>query len=111
MTAVPASRRAAAALPFLFAGLIVWAVRFLAVYGFTAIACVNGWSGAVPVVIVAASVVAIAVNGVVIAAGLRRNGSEAGRFLGLIAAAVAALSIIAIVFETLPAFLVDACAA
>ncbi len=113
-------------LPFLFAGLIIWATRFLFVYAFVALACARGFAegaiagiGIVPVAIVVATVAALAANGWVIIRGAVRARSGAAEadqhdsalFIGYVAAAVAALSIIAIVWETLPALVVPVCTA
>lgn len=98
----------------LVAGLAVWAVRFLAVYGFTALACERGWSsGLVASFAVATAIVSIGVNVWVMVLGIRRTrgGSEeeASPFLGTVGAAGAALSTLAILLETIAVLIVSAC--
>ena len=114
----------AAALGFLFAGFIIWAARFLAIYVFTALACAKGFAGAsladigiVPAFIGAATLIALAANIWVILLGVSRVRSQpeardefdAVPFVGYIAATVAALSIVAIVWETLPVMIIPVC--
>jgi hypothetical protein len=114
----------AAALGFLFAGFIIWAARFLAIYVFTALACAKGFAGAsladigiVPAFIGAATLIAIAANIWVILHGVSRvrrqpearDEFDAVPFVGYVAAAVAALSIVAIVWETLPVLIIPVC--
>ena len=109
------------ALLFLTGGLGIWAVRFLAGYGFTAVACAKGWRadaiagiGVVQLGLVAMSVVALGGCGILLVRALgdrasARRSDPGGGFIGSIAALVAALAMLAIVWETLPVFLVPAC--
>ena len=64
------TRLAPAALPV--AGLAVWAVRFIAVYAVTALACERGWSpSVVTATVLATAALGLALNAAIIAAGLR----------------------------------------
>lgn len=108
---------------FLMGGLIIWAARFLAAYSFTAVACAKGWTGAdvggfglVPLVIAALSLVSIAGCAALLLraiSGSRRvdrdDGEHADRFIDTVAALVAGLAGLAILWETLPVFLVPVC--
>lgn len=107
---------------YITAGLIVWALRFLFVYSFTGIACARGWAGdtvvgfpVVPLVIVAGTIVGVAVTSVVLlrsARGLRRRRSGNERLDGFIhgvAGLVSGLAMLAMIWETLPAFTIPIC--
>lgn len=103
---------ARAALPV--AGLAIWAARFVAVYAVTAVACAKGWDTAiVTAAILSTAALGLALNAMIVAAGLRlARASEAGAApaLGAVGAGIAALSSLAIVLETLPALIVPVCA-
>jgi hypothetical protein len=101
----------------LFAGPLVWAVHFLAIYGFTGVVCARpgaggpqwlglGWTGWAIVALGGVAVLALA-------ACLRarpRSGSPDNRaFLRWTALALGALALLAIAWETLAVFLVPAC--
>ena len=108
---------------YMLGGLIVWAVRFLAVYIFTALACARGWAeaelagiGLVPASIVLATLLGVGACLVLIVHARRRialrpEGDDNARFVHAVAALVAGIAIVAMVWETVPAFLVTACAA
>jgi hypothetical protein len=87
------------------AGAIVWALHFAATYGFTALACARGLGAAVPYLVSAATMLAILSIAVLLARSMRREGFEEW-----LTFAVAAIALVAVVFETVPVFLVDACA-
>lgn len=98
----------------LFSAPLIWAVHFLAIYAWTAVLCERPeWSAQslIPWGIVLASATAI---GVIAAINLRvwvrrkEPGGNAG-FVRIITAALGLLIAIAIVWETLPAFMVPAC--
>jgi hypothetical protein len=87
-------------------GALCWALHFAAVYGFTGLACARGMAGAVPLAIAGFTLVAASAAAVILALALRRRDS----FEHWLAAAVAALALLAIAWEALPALLVPACA-
>lgn len=89
------------------AGVIVWAMHFAAIYGFTALACARGlaatavtWTVAIASTVAAAACIGIAL------AGLR----AARRFESWLSAALAGMALVAIAWETLPVLTVPACA-
>ena len=108
---------------YITAGLIIWAVRFLAAYIFTALACARGWSdaaagavGLVPAVVTLFTLIAgigCAVILVRAAVHVRERPTDAAeentRFIHYLAGSVAALGLLAILWETLPVFLVPIC--
>lgn len=115
---------ATATLVFVFAGLIIWAARFVAIYSFTALACAKQFAGLtlagigiVSLFVGAATLLAIAANAWVVMLAIgevrRYPGSvddvELAPFVGYTAATVAGLSIIAILWETLPVLIVPVC--
>ncbi len=85
-------------------GVLVWALHFTAVYGFTAIACARGFGASAPWVVGAATVVAAAVAIGIIVTHLS---SEFTRWM---TAAVAGCALVAIVWEGIPALMVPTCA-
>ena len=98
----------------MFSGVIIWAVHFTAIYAFVALACARGfaqaqWLGASVVVwaVSAATIVAVAAILAMLVPALRAAGHA---FEDWMTAAVAALALVAIVFETLPVVMVPACA-
>ena len=87
------------------AGVIIWALHFTAIYGFTALACARGWSGAVVPLNAAASALAAAAVLAVIATGWRRRES----FEHWLSAAIGAAALVAIVYESAPLLIVAPC--
>ena len=109
---------------YMLAGLIVWSVRFLVVYSFTAIACSRGWAGEtlagigiVPLVVSVLTLASILGCIAVLARAVPRldfrwpdqDAEENTRFVHYVAATVAALALLAVIWETLPVFLVPVC--
>lgn len=88
----------------LSSGVVVWALHFAVVYGFTALACARGFGHAAPWFVGAATAVAALLATVVL---LKNLGAEFTRWMG---AALAAAALLAILWEGLPALMVDACA-
>lgn len=86
------------------AGVIVWVLHFGFIYGVTALACARGLPAVVPWVIGGATAVAGAACLALIARERRRQGFEAWLAIG-----VAAAALLAIVWETLPVFMVPIC--
>jgi hypothetical protein len=87
-------------------GPIAWAAHFLAIYGFTGVACARGLGGWVPAVIGLATLVAGSVCAWAIVAGLR----ERDAFERWLSAMLAAAALVAIVWEALPALWLTPCA-
>jgi hypothetical protein len=86
------------------AGVIVWILHFAFVYGVTALACARGLPAVVPWVIGGATAVAGTACLALIAREWRRPGFEAWLTIGLDATAL-----LAILWETLPVFMVPIC--
>ena len=110
---------------FLLGGLIVWLAHFLVLYGFTGLICARQLAGTtmhgigvVMWVVLAATVVAVALNSVLLAMALAGRGPgvsrepdpELRRFWRTVSGLTAALSIVAIVWQAAPAAIVPACA-
>jgi hypothetical protein len=107
---------------YLTGGLIIWGVRFLAVYSFTGLACARNWVdpaggfGVLQLVVGLASLVALAGCG---ALGLRAvmqlkahqsDGVEENiGFIHYVAGSAAALAALSILLEALPFFLIPVC--
>jgi hypothetical protein len=104
---------------FTAAGLLIWAADFLFIYIFAALACARGFAdmtvlgaGIVPLASFVATVVALALTGLIIAAGARRakrTNAGNGAFIGALAAIAALVALIAIVFVGLPGLLLGTC--
>jgi hypothetical protein len=108
---------------YLTGGLIIWAVRFLAAYIFTALACARGWDdsavgevGLVAAVVSFLTLVAVTGCGAILfhaAVHLRRAPPEPAeenvRFIHVMAGSIAALALLAIIWETLPVFVIPIC--
>jgi hypothetical protein len=97
----------------MLSGALVWAVHFLAIYGFTALACARGFAaaqwlgvGVLAWAIGAATVVALAAATAIIASTRR---TPVIGFTEWFTAGVAALAMLAIAWETLSAAMVPAC--
>lgn len=87
------------------AGVIVWAVHFGVVYGLTAIACARGAPSLAVWTIGIATLVAAAIAAAVLVREWRRR--EA--FEAWLAAGLAALALVAIVWEAVPVLIVPVC--
>jgi hypothetical protein len=109
---------------FMMGGLLVWAAQFTTVYVFNALACARGFAerqvlgiGIVPFVVGAASLLAFAATLAVLLAALWRRGPAQASlderpvdgFLRYTTVAIAALSLVAIAWNALPAFVVPPC--
>lgn len=107
---------------YLMGGLIIWTTRFLLAYGFTGLYCARpqwqtefaGFSLAA-IVVTMLSLLAIGANAAIFTHAVSRlrsgpaAGSENGRFVHYIAAAVVALGTVAIVWESLPFLMIPVC--
>lgn len=87
------------------AGVIVWAAHFLAIYGFTGVACAHGYGWEVPWVAGIATVGAAAL----VAPILRRGWRRRAEFEHALSAGLAAFALLAILFEGLAVLLVTPC--
>ena len=85
-------------------GVIVWALHFTAVYGYTALACARGFGATAPWVVGAATLVAALAAAVII---VKNFSHEFNRW---ISAAVAVAGLVAILWEGLSVLMVPACA-
>jgi ABC-type amino acid transport system permease subunit len=104
-------------------GLIAWAVQFTVLYGATSTVCARGWAGAtlfgfglVPATIVGTTLVALAATAAILVHAVRQNRrlQEAGGqvtdvFLAQAAVLISGLSLAAIAWHGLPAFILPAC--
>jgi hypothetical protein len=87
----------------LSSGVIVWALHFTAIYGFTALACARGFGGTAPLAVGIATAVAAALAIVLIFINF------SGEFVRWMSAALATAALVAIVWEGLTVFMVPAC--
>jgi hypothetical protein len=83
--------------------IVVWAVHFGLIYGFTGLACARGWERAVPWTVGAATILAAVLTLALILTNLSSG------FTRWMTAAVAALALVAILFEGVPVLLIPAC--
>jgi hypothetical protein len=86
-------------------GSVVWALHFAALYGFTALACARGFAGAVPWVAGGATLAAL---GALTLIAWRHLGRR-GEFNAWLTLAVAGLALVAVLYETVPLFIVPIC--
>ncbi len=106
-------------------GLLVWGAHFTVIYGFNALACARRFAhleilglGIVPLVIGAATIVALTSAGALLAVAVYRrgpfrisaNGGSSEPFMRYTTIALAALSVVAIAWNALPAYIVWPCA-
>lgn len=84
---------------------LVWAAHFALLYGFTALACGRGFGGAVPWVAGGATLAAIGALALIAWRHRRR-----GEFSAWLTLALAGLALLAVLYETVPLFIVPICA-
>lgn len=109
---------------FMIGGLLVWAAHFGVVYVFNALACARGFVGTsvlgfglVPFVVVATTILALAAAGAILLLAYRHTFATSASpdekpvsdFLRYTTMAVAALSLVAIAWNGLPALIVPPC--
>ena len=87
------------------AGVIIWVLHFMAIYGITALACARGMTGLVVPAIAVSTIAAGALAITVIVAGWRRRES----FEHWLSATIGGLALLAIVFEALPVLILPVC--
>lgn len=86
--------------------VIVWAVHFLAIYGFTGLACERGFGHAVPWAVGGATLAAAAAAVALLLRGLR----DRSDFEHALSAGLAAFALLAILWEALSVVMVAPCA-
>lgn len=86
-------------------GVIVWGLHFAAIYGITGLACARGAPQAALIGVALATLFAVALLLPIVLAGWRRR----ARFEPCFMAALAALALLAVVWEALPALWVPTC--
>jgi hypothetical protein len=109
---------------FMIGGLLIWAAQFTMIYVFNALACARGFAGrqmlgigVVPFVVGAVSLLALAAALAVLLAALWRRGPArtspeerpVDAFLRYTTIAIAALSLVAIAWNAVPALIVPPC--
>jgi uncharacterized membrane protein len=107
----------------MLAGLIAWAVQFTVVYGATSTLCGRGWAGGtifgagyVQAIILATTLTALIIAAFALARSLRDHGRlkdqvpTADRFMSQAGALINGLSLVTILWQGLPAFILPACA-
>lgn len=87
------------------AGVIVWSLHFLAIYGVTGLACARGAPDVVAHAVALATALACLALVPLIVQGYRRRGA----FEHWMSATVAAFALVAVVYEALPVLLVPSC--
>ncbi len=87
-------------------GVVVWALHFGALYGGTALACARGMAPVVPVIVGAATLLAVLLLVPMLMLGLRRR----HEFEGWLGGVLAAFALVAVLWEALPVLIVEACA-
>jgi hypothetical protein len=85
------------------AGPLLWLAHFTLLYGFNSIACARGFEGAVPWAVGFATVI-LGVAAALLVFLPRKD------FVNWLSAALAALSLLAILWQALPALMVSPCA-
>jgi hypothetical protein len=86
-------------------GAIIWVAHFAAIYGFTALACARNMPQLVLPAVAIPTFVAVALLVVVLFRGIARR----KEFESWMSATVAAFSLLAVVWEAMPVFMVPAC--
>ena len=87
-------------------GVLIWAAHFGALYGFIALACARGFGAAVPWVVGAATLAAF----LALAWVARANWRDRREFVSWMALSVAGLALLAVLYQTVPFFIVPICA-
>lgn len=90
---------------WLVSGIVVWAAHFLAIYGFTALACARGFGHAAPTAVIVAGVVAAAALAAIVVRAWTRRAS----FEDWLSGAIASLALVAVAYETVPAWAISPC--
>jgi hypothetical protein len=85
--------------------VLVWSLHFTVIYGFTSLACARGMANMVPWVVTVASVAAGAAMVMSLRHGMRRRDC----FSGWMTAGLAAVALVAIVYESTGPYLLPIC--
>ena len=91
---------------WLSSGVIVWAIHFVAIYGYTGLACARAMERSVPWAVGGATLIAATAALAILARAMRTAGRS---FESWMAAGIAALALIAILWETLPVMILPVC--
>jgi hypothetical protein len=102
---MPADTKSGVSALWIASGVLVWALHFTALYGFTALACARGFPRAVPGFVAGATLVAGALAAVLVLKGYRGR----REFIEWMTASVAGLALVAIVYESITVLLVPLC--
>ena len=117
-------RASIAKMLFMIGGLLVWAIHFMIIYGFTAIACAKGFAitnvfglGIIPLVIAAVTLLAWVTAGAVLGSAIAgsipprsaRFNEATEDFLRYTAALIAMLSLVATAWNALPILVFTPC--
>lgn len=107
----------------MLAGLIAWAVQFTLIYGATSTLCGREWAGAtilgigsIQAILLATTIAAFIATAIALAWSLRAHGRMSGeadtvdRFMGHTGALINGLSLLIILWQGVPAFILPACA-
>lgn len=101
----------------LFAGPLIWAIHFVAIYGFTGVVCARpdpgaAWLGVGLLTwgLVGAALAAIAAIVACLAVKPKDAATDNRSFVRWVSAGLGLLAIVAIVWETMTVFLVPSCA-
>lgn len=87
------------------AAIVLWAVHFAVLYGYTGLACARGYGHTISWVIAGATLVAFPLTAAIAARGWR----ERAQFTGWMTGSVAALALIAMTYEALAALFTRSC--
>ncbi len=88
-------------------GLLVWGAHFGMLYGATGLACARDFSASVPWTIAGATLAAVVANGALAVSGVRAAAS--GDILDWLTVSIAAISMLAVVWQALPVLMVPIC--
>lgn len=88
-------------------GVIVWALHFAAIYGFTALACARGFPQAVPWVVAIATAAAVAAVLFFIVVSWKQENHD---FEAWMTRGIAGFALVAILWEAIPVWVVPTCA-
>ena len=89
----------------LASGVLIWTAHFFFIYGFTGLACARGWQASLPWTVGIATLLAAAAAALVAVRGLRaRDDFEQGMAAGL-----AGLALVAILWEGVSVVAVGSC--
>jgi hypothetical protein len=100
------ARHKEASVLWIAAGASVWALHFAAIYGVTALACARAFPRAIPWTVATATLLAATLLVALMVKGYR----ERAGFVGWMTGTLAALALVAVVYESIGAAIVPSCA-